>query len=350
MSSAFRVVAFVFDRFRDLEKAGGGRRLDVVLMATVSSFEALKRPTRHELRQFSELFFPLFRQVGRDTQRTAVAALSRCPDVPQDVVRLIAEQPIEVAAPYLANAAEIDDAAIAEIVVHQPATHARALARRRRLSPDAITALLATGDDAVLRSLTVRGLVAPDADTDLPTADARQENEETLRNKLRELVGKRQRVTAPVTVPIASPEVMTRLNRFAEEAEALFFATALADVLGCTFPFAERIMLDISGQRLAATMTAIGFAAPDIARALQAFFPHLRQRSADKADAWALAVNGDRLTAATDLARLLAASNGDTELQAATTDAARRAPMPSAENEARDTAGHSDVFDLLRRA
>jgi uncharacterized protein (DUF2336 family) len=46
-------------------------------MATVSSFEGLQPPTRSELRQFAELFTPLFTASSDEAKRQAVAAASR---------------------------------------------------------------------------------------------------------------------------------------------------------------------------------------------------------------------------------------------------------------------------------
>ncbi len=48
----------VRDRFRDLEEPATVRKKDVVLMATVTSFEGLTHPSKSELRQFAELFTP----------------------------------------------------------------------------------------------------------------------------------------------------------------------------------------------------------------------------------------------------------------------------------------------------
>lgn len=71
-------------------------------MATVSSFENLSHPTRSELRQFAELFMPLFQASSDEAKRQAVAALSQCENMPAAVALFIGNQPIEIAAPFLA--------------------------------------------------------------------------------------------------------------------------------------------------------------------------------------------------------------------------------------------------------
>ncbi|MGO8485108.1 hypothetical protein AB9F39_39180, partial [Rhizobium leguminosarum] len=48
------------------------------------------------------------------------------------------------------------------------------------------------------------------------------------------------------------------LVRFARSRESTHFATALADALSASRWLAERIMLDLSGQQLATTLTSLG--------------------------------------------------------------------------------------------
>lgn len=271
----------VSDRFRDLETPDRHRRLDAVLMATVSNFENLSLPTGQELKQFAELFAPLFSQAGAETRRTAAAALSRCRRVPAAVARLIAEQPVDIAAPFLVNSSALDDAALGDIVARGDMQMARAIARRKSLSPQIVAALAATGDAVVMRSLKVRRLLPDALDAD-EMERVRLARENKLRDRLRALAGQRLQDDTPTADSIALPQVrpgqVARLLAFAEEREPLFFVTALADVLDCSFPLAERIMLDISGRQLAETLLALGFERDAACRALESFFPHLGRR------------------------------------------------------------------------
>ena len=77
------------EQFRELERPAGARNKDVVLMATVTSFQALSFPGKWELRQFAELFQPLFAGSSMEARREAVAALSQCPNVPGAVALFI---------------------------------------------------------------------------------------------------------------------------------------------------------------------------------------------------------------------------------------------------------------------
>src|SRR3546814_4058212 len=125
----------VTDQFRDLERPAAIGRMDVGLMATVTSFESLPHPSKSELRQFAELFAPLFDASSEDARRQAVAALSQSSNVPSAVAFFIASQPISVAAPFLASSPCLDDDTLVIIARMQGAAHARAIVRREKLSP-----------------------------------------------------------------------------------------------------------------------------------------------------------------------------------------------------------------------
>ncbi len=111
-------------------------------MATVTSFEALAFPSKSELRQFAELFTPLFHASTEEARRQAVAALSQCPNVPGAVALFIASQPISIAAPFLVSSPCLSDDLLIMIARTQGADHARAIVRRDQLSPTVIDALV----------------------------------------------------------------------------------------------------------------------------------------------------------------------------------------------------------------
>lgn len=130
------------EQFRELEKPAGARNKDVVLMATVTSFQALSFPGKSELRQFAELFQPLFAGSSAEARREAVAALSQSPNLPLSIAAFIASQPISIAAPFLASSPALSDDMLIMIARTQGAAHARAIVKRERLSPTVIDALV----------------------------------------------------------------------------------------------------------------------------------------------------------------------------------------------------------------
>lgn len=250
-------------------------------MATVTNFETLRHPSRSELRQFAELFRPLFEASTEEARRQAVAALSQNPNVPEPVALFIASQPIGIAAPFLIGSPCLSDEMLMFIARTQGEAHARTIVRRENLSPTVIDALVAlrhvkpTGEKRI-----------PEAEAEAPppapavtAADLRRENEERLRADLRNLV---RHLNRPEEDRLGLRTLSTLqealLIRFARTRDTGHFATALADALTASRWLAERILLDISGKQLATTLTGTGMAAADSAFILERLYPHLGDR------------------------------------------------------------------------
>lgn len=261
------------------------RKKDVVLMATVSSFENLSHPTRSELRQFAELFMPLFQASSEEARRQAVAALSQCENIPAAVALFIGNQPIEVAAPFLTSSKAINDDTLITIARTHGAAHVKAIVSRDALSPDVIDALVA------LRQAEPRPSAAAPVEqpaiplSPMPAApEADQEeaqrlaNEEALRERIRSLashLGRNDQDRLGLRSLSDIQEAL--LVRFARSREATHFATALADALSASRWLAERIMLDLSGQQLATTLTSLGMGFLDSVFVLEKLYPHLAE-------------------------------------------------------------------------
>ncbi|MGO4354230.1 DUF2336 domain-containing protein [Rhizobium sp. RAF36] len=286
------------DRFRDLEGPMAIRKKDVVLMATVSSFEGLAHPTRSELRQFAELFTPLFQASSEEARRQAVAALSQCIVIPQAVALFIGNQPISVAAPFLTASQAISDDTLIMIARTQGTAHIRAIVSRDNLSPKVIDALVA------LRQATARPAPAelPAAETAAPIAAAvpvieepavdpdfaeRLANEEAMRQKIRGLashLGRKDDDRLGLRTISDIQEAL--LVRFARSREASHFASTLADALSASRWLAERIMLDLSGQQLATTLMSLGMGFLDAVFVLEKLYPHLAEPQHSVTRAW----------------------------------------------------------------
>jgi uncharacterized protein (DUF2336 family) len=103
--------------------------------------------------------------------------------------------------------------------------------------------------------------------------------EEKLRNDLKSLARAPQKATAalPVIEPVDSLHEAL-LVRFARSGEANLFAASLSAALSSTAELGERILLDISGQQLATTLTALDMHADDSLFVLCAFYPDLSER------------------------------------------------------------------------
>lgn len=260
------------DRFRDLEMSRHSARKDAVLLATVSGFEAIDRPSHHEQRQFQDLFLPLFETAGPETRRTVSAILSRCRHVPHDIALTIARQPIDVAAPFLVHSDALDEEILLDLIATSSLQHARPIARRTHLSSAVQAALFSLSDPQVTRSLRLRGFQPCE------TCATDDDGNDALRSRLRSLV-MRDGPSSPSTPLRPAPDVEDRLIRHAREGDVQYFTTALADALAASFQLAERIMLDVSGRQLAETLLVLGLRYTTIVQALEAFFPHLSEES-----------------------------------------------------------------------
>ena len=283
------------DRFRELERLGSDRKKDVVLMATVTSFECLSRPSKSELRQFAELFTPLFLASSEEAKREAIAALSQNENVPPAVAFFIASQPISLAAPFLIASKCLSDETLITIARTQGAAHARAIVRRNDLSPTVIDALVGlrymqtnapaphsdtqteadVGEAPVVVEETPS--ISPADDLDARAAEI-LEREEKLRAQLKEMALQHRRSENDRLGMLSLTELQDALLvRSAREKDAATFASTLADALTSSRWLAERILLDISGHQLSTTLIGLGMSREDTVTVLESFYPHLKR-------------------------------------------------------------------------
>ncbi|THK40166.1 DUF2336 domain-containing protein [Ensifer sp. MPMI2T] len=250
-------------------------------MATVTGFESLRIPRKSDLKQFAELFEPLFLGSSDEARRQATAALSQCAHVPEPVALLVGSMPISIAATFLTRSKAISDRALISIIRRQGPAHASAIAHRENLSPSVVDALVehhqavypSGQSDATAKTSTVR----PSQQAGDSASSDRIAREDKLREEIKALVRAEPRERTPRIRPIDELH-QALLMRFARSGEAVLFATALADALRSSRALAERILLDISGQQLAVTLSALEFPAGEMNSLLEALYPHLSER------------------------------------------------------------------------
>lgn len=249
----------------------------MVLMATVSSFEGLSHPSKSELRQFAELFMPLFTASTPEAKREAVAALSQNPNVPSAVAFFIASQPIGLSAPFLVSSTCLNDDTLIAIARSQGGAHARTIVRREDLSPTVIDALV-----GLRHSRAPVTAMSEQASLSRTMEKTIAEREEDLRRQLRTMARQLER---PVTDRLGARRLTdvqeALLVRFARERNAQQFSSALSDSLSASHWLSERILLDISGQQLATTMIGLGMDFADAAYVLECFYPHLKLKDGE---------------------------------------------------------------------
>lgn len=284
----------------------------MVLMATVTSFECLPHPSKSELRQFAELFMPLFLASSDESRREAIAALSQNPNVPQAVAFFIASQPIALSAPFLIASKCLSDETLITIARTQGAAHARAIVRRNDLSPTVIDALVglrfiqpqvqaedlagASASNSEREETKAETHISSSTEIDsheplaqvnpapsLTPADEFEartaeimEREEKIRAQLKEMAFQHRRSEKDRLGMLSlTPMQEALMVRTAREKDAAQFATALSDALSSSRWLAERILLDISGHQLATTLIGFGMSRDDTIAILESFYPHL---------------------------------------------------------------------------
>ncbi|MCA1441536.1 DUF2336 domain-containing protein [Ensifer sp. IC4062] len=251
-------------------------------MATVTGFESLRIPRKSDMKQFAELFEPLFLGSSDEARRQAAAALSRCAHVPEPVALLIGSMPISIAATFLTRSKAVSDRVLISIIRRQGRSHATAIAHRENLSPSVVDALV-EHHQAVYPSgqPDTNQAKANAVSSWQPAGDSassdRIAREDKLREEIKALVRAEPRDRASRIRPIDELH-QALLMRFARSGEAVLFATALADALQSSRALAERILLDISGQQLAVTLSALEFPASEMNSLLEALYPHLSER------------------------------------------------------------------------
>jgi uncharacterized protein (DUF2336 family) len=260
------------------------RTKDVVLMATVSSYEGMGQPGRHELKQFSELFEPLYKASSPEARRNAVAALARAPMLPQAVALFVGSQPIEIAALFLTRSPAIDDETLIAIARHQGSAHARAIAARENLSVKVVDALVSLH----------QGNAGTRAPVDMPPVAAAhpatpiESREEDVRRQLRSLVERETIASAEDSNEARAEMHSALLIRFARLRQVRDFSYLLSNMLGSSQWLSNRILLDISGLQLATALIALDIEASDGIFVLKQFYPHLEAISGNVGRAEAL--------------------------------------------------------------
>lgn len=105
----------------------------MVFRAAVSAYCMLTRPSRREGAQLEDLALPLVDAVSIETRRYAAAALSECDHAPAALVRRLADEPVEVAAPLLVRSRSLSDVDLLALIGRHGVGHAMAIGRRDNL-------------------------------------------------------------------------------------------------------------------------------------------------------------------------------------------------------------------------
>lgn len=235
-SSDFRQIAI-------RSKSNKGERL---FRAAITAFCSLPRPSRREIAQVEDLTLSLFEDVSVESRRFVAAALSECEYPPAALVRRLAEEPVEIAAPLLIRSNALSDIDLVALIGRHGLPHARAIARRKELNR-AITNLIKALERPALIAVSNKPpqpapameSIRPAPTTTETTRIPGQAAEET-RHRLRAIMAS-ERHGDTVNINAAAGSTYAKLRETALTGNAAFFQTALADALELDFATARSL-------------------------------------------------------------------------------------------------------------
>ncbi|WFP62088.1 DUF2336 domain-containing protein [Mesorhizobium sp. WSM4904] len=248
-SSDFRQIAI-------RTEAGKAERL---FRAAVSAFCSLTRPSRREIAQLEDLTLPLFDEVSVESRRYVAAALSECEYAPAALVRRLAEEPVEIAAPLLTRSNALSDIDLIALIGRHGLPHARAIARRKELNAtiahliralEKPTLVKTRPPETVTKLAPVKPAPAEAGEDKRPLPG---EAEDNARRRLRSMM---RPAGEGVAVNPVEP-TYAKLRETALTGNAAFFQTALADALDIDFTTARLVTGQSSYTALLSALKAL---------------------------------------------------------------------------------------------
>jgi uncharacterized protein (DUF2336 family) len=134
------------------DKSAGGRRALVEAIGSLSLSEGTKLNDRERGLMF-DILGHLVHETEMSVRRTVSACLAELPDAPRDLIRLLANDDIEIAYPVLTNSGVLQDEDLIEVIHHRTQEHQLAITIRSTINEQVSEALVETGNENVIRSL-----------------------------------------------------------------------------------------------------------------------------------------------------------------------------------------------------
>lgn len=270
-SSDFRQIAIRSDQ-------GKGERL---FRAAITAFCSLPRPSRREIAQVEDLTLSLFDGVSTQSRRFVAAALSECEYPPAALVRRLAEEPLDVAAPLLIRSKALSDIDLIALIGRYGLPHARAIARRKDLNPAIADLIRALEKPTLVRTSATQaqGPVEKGATETTraleKTSEAPGHAAEAVRERLLSMMAAERRGERAATVNAPTGSTYASLRGTALTGNAALFQTALADALGLDFATARSLAGGASYASLLVALKALDLSEDKAFLIAVAVFPRL---------------------------------------------------------------------------
>ncbi|AGA64244.1 hypothetical protein B488_02510 [Liberibacter crescens BT-1] len=245
-------------------------------MATITSFENMPDASQEELKEFEKLFTELFYSSSEEAKRQAVAALSRCPNVPEKVSFFIGSQPISIAAIFLTRSQAISDKTLITIAQTQGFEYIQAITHRNNLSSNVKKTLISL-QQRMLFSLNLEKFNAKNIflDEKNKKIDADNIGKQLLQISKHLTKNPESQKNSACLSPIHE----ALLVRFARSGEKQAFSRVLADTLMSTISLAKKILSRNSGYQFAITLRALQMNISQATFILEKFYPQLAENN-----------------------------------------------------------------------
>jgi uncharacterized protein (DUF2336 family) len=254
--------------FRQIALRGDHDKGEKLFRASVSAFCSLTRPTRRNAAQLDDLTLPLYDHVSPEARRFVAAALSECRRAPLGLVRRLASEPVDIAAPVLIRSPVLTDIDLVGLIARLGLPHARAIARRPELNPSIgrlIQALEAASPDAPSTPAAEDTPPIPEDKAMLAAANASHPRPgsaaEAARARLRAMmaVGAANEPAEPVErTPIADQSCYPSLRDTVLTGVPALFQTALADAADIGFSQAGELLRAGGQKSLSLVLRGLG--------------------------------------------------------------------------------------------
>lgn len=234
--------------FLQITTRNEANKADRLFRAAVSAFCSLPRPARREIAQLEDLAIPLFDHVSVESKRYVAAALSECAYPPPALVRKLAEETVDIAAPLLIRSTALSDIDLLALISRHGLGHAHAISRRRKLNP-VIARLVAILERKVVllhdrdtEPRSVQQVVAASTSVADEGATANAATGQTAEDARRYL----RSVMRPASIVPAGAGVYARLRETALKGHAATFQTTLAEALSTDLAWVHKASEDSS--------------------------------------------------------------------------------------------------------
>lgn len=137
------------DDLADIARANQQTRDSALLRATTELFVQDLTHDEDEIRRYEELAIHFLPKVPVEVRATVAERLAICADAPRAVVRALARDVFQVAAPIIRRSPVLDSFDLLSVIAATDVEHQRLIARRSDLSDDVKRALRLTGDEEV---------------------------------------------------------------------------------------------------------------------------------------------------------------------------------------------------------